>query len=350
MAYQEPKIKRGRFFAAIDLGSNACRVHVGKLTAKGFIVVKTNSKIVSLARMIENNNSELTKDIQKKAISVLSKQKQLVQSYNAEYFRCVATAACRLAVNGAGFVKKVNSDLGINLEIISPMEEARLALLGCAPLVKSFIKRVIIIDVGGGSTEVVYARRVTSSINEDKNYFQMVDYRSLSEGMLTLRDSYDTHIVNVFGEVVNKVSSNISNFIKKNKLRDIVESDDFHVLCCSGSSNILNQAQVIMGKPKIHIKGSCLLDVSDLDSFASKLKNKDNNSIFVPGLFIAGAAIMKGIVDALGARKVILTNKGVKDGLLQDIYNENFNYVITSEELYKTDNITSYTNKASKNQ
>ena len=346
MVDKEPKLKRGRFFAAIDLGSNACRLHVGKLTAKGFIVVKTSSKIVSLARLIKDNNGELTEEIQDKAIRVLSKQKQLVQYYNAEYVRCVATAACRLAVNGSEFVAKVNSALGINLEIISPMEEARLALLGCTSMIKHFVKRVIIIDVGGGSTEVAYAQLVNNAIDENQNYFQMVDYRSLQEGMLTLRDAYDTHIVNVFDEVVGKVSLTIANFIKKNNLKTMVERGECKVICCSGSSNILNQVQAIMNKPKIRVKNYYQLDVSDLEAFVTQLKLNEGNNVTVPGLFTAGSAIMKGIIDALGSRSVIITNKGVKDGLLQDIYNNNFNFVATPDDLYREDNITNYIKSA----
>ena len=141
-------------YAAIDLGTNSCRLVIATPTPTSFRIVETFSKITRLGEGIINNN-ELSRAAVKRTVGAL----KVCSGVLAEYApivksRYVATAACRRAVNCQQFLDLVKKETGLNIEIISSKEESRLAVVGCIPLLSRNIKRALVFDIGGGSTEI----------------------------------------------------------------------------------------------------------------------------------------------------------------------------------------------------
>jgi exopolyphosphatase/guanosine-5'-triphosphate,3'-diphosphate pyrophosphatase len=141
--------------AALDLGTNNCRLLVARPEGESFIVVDAFSRAVRLGEGVEHSN-QLGDAAQARAIKALRICASKIRQHRVTDARIIATEACRRAVNGAGFIRRVTREVGLQMEIISPEEEARLAVAGCAPLIDPEAEQLLVFDIGGGSTELIW--------------------------------------------------------------------------------------------------------------------------------------------------------------------------------------------------
>ncbi|MEM7422890.1 MAG: Ppx/GppA phosphatase family protein [Pseudomonadota bacterium] len=141
--------------AALDLGTNNCRLLVAKAAGGSFSVVDAFSRAVRLGEGVENSNA-LSEEAQARALKALRICAGKIWHHKVQDHRIVATEACRRAANGRDFVRRVNRETGLTLDIITPEEEARLAVAGCAPLIDTEAEHLIVFDIGGGSTELIW--------------------------------------------------------------------------------------------------------------------------------------------------------------------------------------------------
>ena len=154
-----------RNFAAIDLGTNSCRLVIATPTPAAFRIVETFSKITRLGEGIIKDN-ELSRPAVKRTVAALKVCAGVINEYAPIYrSRFVATAACRRAKNCADFVELVKRETGLNLEIISSKEESRLAVVGCIPLLSRNIKRTLGFYIGGGGAENFFGRGTKNGQN-----------------------------------------------------------------------------------------------------------------------------------------------------------------------------------------
>jgi exopolyphosphatase/guanosine-5'-triphosphate,3'-diphosphate pyrophosphatase len=144
-------------YAAIDLGTNNCRLLVAEPTADGFRVVDAFSRIVRLGEGM-SRDGHLTEDAMQRALAALKICADKLRRHRIIHQRAVATEACRSALNGDAFRARVQAETGIRLQVISQGEEAQLALVGCAPLLDPDIPNALVFDIGGGSTEIIWLR------------------------------------------------------------------------------------------------------------------------------------------------------------------------------------------------
>ena len=151
-----------RNYAAIDLGTNSCRLVIASPTPTSFHIIETFSRITRLGEGIIKEN-ELSREASRRTIKALKICSEIISEYAPIHrARFVATAACRRAKNCRDFLSEVKRQTGLNLEIISSQEESRLAVIGCLPLLKKSVKRALVFDIGGGSTEISLARLANS--------------------------------------------------------------------------------------------------------------------------------------------------------------------------------------------
>ena len=142
-------------YAALDLGTNSCRMLIAQPKGSQFHVVDSFSKSVQLGHGLESTG-KLSRASMNRTISAMRICSEKLKRHGVQHMRLVATEACRRALNGAHFVKQVRRETGLNLEIIKPEEEARLAVISCAPLVSVNTEQLLVVDIGGGSTELVW--------------------------------------------------------------------------------------------------------------------------------------------------------------------------------------------------
>jgi exopolyphosphatase / guanosine-5'-triphosphate,3'-diphosphate pyrophosphatase len=146
---------RGPAYAALDLGTNNCRLLIAEPAAYGFRVMDAFSRIVRLGEGLGFSN-RLSEAAIERTIEALRICKAKMANRNAVRARLVATEACRLAENGPGFVARVQEELGLELEVVDRRTEAYLAVTGCAALADPRAHSIVIFDIGGGSTEIAW--------------------------------------------------------------------------------------------------------------------------------------------------------------------------------------------------
>ena len=144
----EPKV-----FAALDLGTNNCRLLIATQRGEGFRIVDSYSRIVRLGEGL-GQTGRLAEGAMDRALAALEVCAGKIRRRGAARVRAVATQACRSAANGPEFIARAAERTGLRLAVISPREEARLSVAGCLDLLDHAAQAALVIDVGGGSTEL----------------------------------------------------------------------------------------------------------------------------------------------------------------------------------------------------
>lgn len=197
-------------YAALDLGTNSCRMLIAQPKGSQFHVIDSFSKSVQLGHGLEKTG-RLSRSSMGRTVSALHVCRQKIERHKVVRMRLVATEACRRARNARDFIRHVKRETGLNLEIIQPEEEARLAVISCAPLVSTKTEQLLVVDIGGGSTELVWIdlskvaprerpraiMRLHAGFHPPDSPFpsaKVVDWISVPLGVATLRDQFsDVH-------------------------------------------------------------------------------------------------------------------------------------------------------------
>ena len=145
--------KGRRVYGALDLGTNNCRLLIARPTRGGFYVIDAFSRIVRLGEGLLETGRIAQHSIDR-AIDALGICAEKLRRRDVWITRNVATEACRRAENGPEFIERVFEETGIALDVITPAEEAQLAVLGCQALFRKEYEHAVVFDIGGGSTEI----------------------------------------------------------------------------------------------------------------------------------------------------------------------------------------------------
>jgi exopolyphosphatase/guanosine-5'-triphosphate,3'-diphosphate pyrophosphatase len=193
---------QGQLYAALDLGTNSCRMLIAQPRGSQFEVIDSFSKTVQLGTGLEASG-RLSRSSMNRTIQALRICQQKIEKHQVTRMRLVATEACRRAKNAKDFIRQVKREVGLQLEIIPPQEEARLAVISCAPLVAVATEQLLVVDIGGGSTELVWidlskvppkgrARAIMqmqAGFKSDSGAI-VVDWISVPLGVATLKDQF----------------------------------------------------------------------------------------------------------------------------------------------------------------
>ncbi|WP_172295709.1 Ppx/GppA phosphatase family protein [Pseudoruegeria sp. HB172150] len=193
-------------YAALDLGTNSCRMLIAQPKGNQFHVVDSFSKSVQLGAGLERSG-RLGRASMARTVQALRICKRKLMKHEVRRMRLVATEACRRATNAGEFMQYIRQETGLTLEIIEPEEEARLAVVSCAPLVSTKTDQLLVVDIGGGSTELVWIdltsvrqidrpkaiMRLHTGFKPTDSPFphaKVVDWISVPLGVATLRDQF----------------------------------------------------------------------------------------------------------------------------------------------------------------
>lgn len=199
------KPRPGQLYAALDLGTNSCRMLIAEPKGSQFHVVDSFSKTVQLGIGLEASG-RLSRASMGRTIQALRICQKKIEKHGVVRMRLVATEACRRARNARDFIRQVRRETGMALEVIAPEEEARLAVISCAPLVSKRTEQLLVVDIGGGSTELVWIdlsavppeerpraiMRLHAGFQpqDDKPAARVVDWISVPLGVATLKDQF----------------------------------------------------------------------------------------------------------------------------------------------------------------
>src|SRR3954463_14259727 len=173
-------------YAALDLGTNNCRLLIACPAGDGFRVVDSFSRIIRLGEGVSATGSISDAAIDR-AIAALSICSDKIRYRKARRLRLIATEACRAAENAEHFRDRVGNETGIKLEVIDRETEAALAVIGCSPLLDPKGRGAILFDIGGGSTELV---RIEGDPNEQDAAPRIKAWMSIPLGVVTLAEHF----------------------------------------------------------------------------------------------------------------------------------------------------------------
>ncbi|QDG92295.1 Ppx/GppA family phosphatase [Rhizobium sp. NIBRBAC000502774] len=313
-------------YAALDLGTNNCRLLIAQPTRPGqFRVVDAFSRIVRLGEGLVSTG-RLSDDAMDRAVEALKVCSSKLAGRPIRRMRLIATEACRAATNGEEFLERVTRETGLKLEIISRETEARLAVSGCASLVGREARSVVLFDIGGGSSEIAVIKVGENRSNRLANH--ITHWTSLPVGVVTLSERHGGRDVtpDVFAAMVREVEGLLDAF-QCPPLAPLAHHEDFHLIGTSGTVTTL--AGVHLDLPRYDRRKVDGLWLSDTEVTAMQDKllawdfaGRAANACIGPDradLVLAGCAILEAIRRRWPARRMRVADRGLREGLLTDM-------------------------------
>lgn len=325
-----PKSGAPPVIAAIDLGTNSCRLLVARIEGQSFRVIDSFSRVVRLGEGIQASNF-LTDDAIERTIEALKVCKKKIIQNHVKVVRAVTTEACRRAENSDILIQRAQNETGINLEVITTEEEAQLALAGCSGILNTRIPYALAFDIGGGSTEVMWLR-----INEPRRLhrkrlpvLEVLDYISLPFGVVTLSDYYKSKAQpnNVYHEIRDEISSRLVEFSHKNDIYNRLEKRRIQMVGTSGTVTTLAAINMGLERYDRRLIDGVFLNVCDIRNICKSIFDMSVEErslhpcigISRSDLVIMGTAILEGICDTWPVQKLRVADRGVREGILMEL-------------------------------
>lgn len=311
----------GAAYAALDLGTNNCRLLIASPSPAGFRVLDSFSRIVRLGEGL-GNSGQLSAASMERALSALGACADKLSRRPLRGFDAVATEACRQALNGADFIARVEAETGIRLRIISGREEAELAMESCAPLLGSGDRRALLFDIGGGSTEIAWIRAAA----KPGDVPELIGYISLPIGVVTLAERCGAACFTEAGffAVVDEVAAHLQAFDRLHCIGQEIRAGGVRLMGTSGTVTTL--AGVVMALPRYRRP---LVDGSTLDCEAADAALGD---LFAMGraalaahpcvgpdrvdFVLPGCAIYAAIRRIWPTKTLRVADRGLREGIL----------------------------------
>jgi exopolyphosphatase / guanosine-5'-triphosphate,3'-diphosphate pyrophosphatase len=308
--------------AALDLGTNNCRLLVARALGDGFQVVDSFSRIVRLGEGVAGSGW-LSERAIARTIAALRVCARIIDRHDVGRMRCVATEACRRARNGVEFLARVKRVTGLDFEILPHEEEARLALLGCLPLIDPDAEHVLLVDIGGGSTELLWLDRSQSG-----GAAVLRCTSSLPVGVVALAEAFPAEPdAAVFEAMVRRVQSLLVPIEVSHGMRLRLEGTRSQTIGTSGTVTTL--AAVSLGLARYdrrQIDGQ-ILDAEAIAAVSARLRGMTNaeraaHPCIGPGradLVVAGCAILEAIQRSWPTDQLRVADRGLREGILQGL-------------------------------
>ncbi|TCS62968.1 Ppx/GppA phosphatase family protein [Varunaivibrio sulfuroxidans] len=314
-----PRGEGGRTYAAIDLGTNNCRMLIAKAKGGGFTVVDSFSRIVRLGEGV-SASGRLAPDAIARTIDALKVCAGKISTWKVRRLRNVATEACRRAENAADFYDQVEARTGLKLETISAQEEAGLTLAGCRPLFASTARHALVFDIGGGSTEIAW---VALDPGEAPRTIEVI---SLPYGVVTAAEEF-RHMPApeaAFDAIVARIDSQLDAFERRHRIARVIDDDTFQMLGTSGTVTTLGGIHLGLRRydrkkvDGLSLPLEAIVDISGriLAMSAAERANHPCIGRQRGDLMIPGCAILGAISRRWPAPKLSIADRGIREGLL----------------------------------
>ena len=313
-------------YAAIDLGTNNCRLLIARPNGRHFRVIDAFSRIVRLGEGLASRGL-LSEEAMSRAVEALKVCAYKISRRGVTHARSVATEACRRAANCTEFLGRVRSETGLDIEIISSAEEALLAFNGCAPLLSARRPRALVFDIGGGSTELGWLRLRSNRPP------QIIDTLSIPVGVVNLTETYGSSRIapEIYDSMVADVTGRLRAFAGRNGIDRRVSAGAVQMLGTSGTVTTL--AGVHLGLPRYNrsIVDGSYLDFTAISGLSRKLAamtcdERSAHPCIGPDradLVVAGCAILEAICSLWPVGSLRVADRGVREGILAGLIQAN---------------------------
>ncbi len=316
-------------FAAIDLGTNNCRLLIARPSGENFVVIDAFSRVVRLGEGLAQTG-KLSQEAMDRALGALQICADKLRRRNVHLARSVATEACRRATNGPDFIARVHQETGIVLDIISAKEEARLAVLGCHLLLEQGDGPAMIFDIGGGSTELVLVENVAGQVP------RIHDWQSVPWGVVSLTEICGTEPQDDVGralryaEMRDLVRDSLAPFTMRvwDRLRiDRDQTARLRLLGTSGTVTTLASLHLELPHYDRRAVDGLIVPTAAMRAITTRLSGMDQDQRRAQpcigrersDLVVAGCAILDTIFDLWPADRLGIADRGIREGILRSL-------------------------------
>lgn len=317
---------QGPVLAALDLGTNNCRLLIAVPDKSGFRVIDAFSRIVRLGQGLQKHQ-RLTEDAMDRTLQALKVCARKMEKRNVTLSRVVATEACRRARNCDDFLERVAAETDLDIEIITTDEEAELALAGCVPLFDPEIPNAIVFDIGGGSTELVWHRKGEEP--HKRRGKGALDAISLPFGVVTLAERYggDRFDRDTYRRMIDESRLALDTFEARFDIGAAIRSGSVQMVGTSGTVTTLAGLQMKLRRYDRGRVDGTYLDFSEMEEIANELASvgyKERAAMPCIGsdradLVVAGCAILQGICERWPVGRLRVADRGLREGILFDL-------------------------------
>lgn len=312
--------------AALDLGTNNCRLLIARQGNGSYQVIDAFSRIVRLGEGV-SQSGRLSEDAMDRTIEALKICAAKMERRGVTLARAVATEACRRAENCGGFVGRAQDEAGINLDIITSGEEAALAFKGCTPLLDRELPYAIIFDIGGGSTELGWLRLGAQRPPE------IIAWHSMPYGVVSLTEEFGAEAaegelpLTFYNRMVEKVAYELDPFRRAIGAGRHISDGNVQMLGTSGTVTTLSGIQLGLPRYERNLVDGSHLRFSDVERISHDLAVRDcKGRATLPcigleraDLVLSGCAILSAICRLWPVGRLRVADRGVREGILMSL-------------------------------
>ena len=325
-------------YAALDLGTNNCRLLVARPSRRGFQVIDAFSRIIRLGEGVSQTGvlSNLAMDRTLEALRICSDK--MIRRGVARS-QLIATEACRVAKNAPAFIDRVRRETGLNIEIITRETEAKLAVAGCASLIDRSCDYALVFDIGGGSSELIWLdlRRLRMSKRQTltdriRVHAAIVGWTSLPVGVVTLAERFGGRNVDAaaFEQMVGHVLARLEAFESRHRISRSVGQGRAHLLGTSGTVTTLAGINLGLQSYSRSKVDGCWLNAEEVREVSNRLlamsyEDRSLQPCIGPDradLVLGGCAILEAILRLWPCERLRVADRGLREGILASLMAE----------------------------
>ncbi|CAA7620391.1 Exopolyphosphatase [Candidatus Terasakiella magnetica] len=318
MSVATSSLRNDAVYAALDLGTNNCRMLVARPTARAFRVIDAFSRVTRLGEGL-GASGVLSEPAMARTLDALEACVEKLERNRVGRARLVATEACRRAANGPEFTERITERTGLTPEIISPHEEAGLALAGCASLLKPHVPWALVFDIGGGSTELLWVRNSAAGQS-------VVGIQSIPTGVVTLAEQWANELGSQAGYrlVVDQIRRAFAPFESLHTIASQMTGGLVQMLGTSGTVTTLGALHLGLDRYDRSRVDGLELDFHDIAAVTGKLTAMTVAERAAhpcigqerADLVVAGCAILEAVCRLWPLGKLRVADRGVREGVL----------------------------------
>ena len=327
-----PRRSRGPVYAALDLGTNNCRLLIARPYEKSFRVLDGFTRIVRLGEGL-SATGRLSDAAMDRTIEALRQCRNKLREHEPARMRLIATEACRSASNGEAFIARVRSELGMELEIVDRQTEASLAVTGCADLIEEQSEGALMFDIGGGSSELAWLDfRGGRPRRQGRMAASIRSWQSLPVGVVSIAERFGGVEVTAdsFEAMVAYVAGHLREFKGRGKLKQMIADHPVHLIGTSGTVTTLAGLHLGLERYERQKVDGLWMTRGEVDATMKALLampfdrrvghpciGRDRADLVLPG-----CAIFEAIRREWPTERVRVADRGLREGILISLMDE----------------------------
>ena len=325
-------------YAALDLGTNNCRLLVAKPSRRGFVVIDAFSRIIRLGEGVQGSG-KLSKDAMDRTINALRVCADKMRRRGVTRSRLIATEACRIAVNSAEFMDRVHDEAGLKLEVVGRETEAKLAVSGCASLLDRNCDWALVFDIGGGSSELIWldlkrlGEQSRRSVHDRAGVQNCISaWTSLPIGVVTLAERHGGRDVteDSYEAMVEDVMVALRGFESQHRFGERIAEGSAHFLGTSGTVTTISGIHLKLPFYERSRVDGCWLSERNVRNVSGDLLAMSyEERVAQPcigqeraDLVLAGCAILEALLRTWPTQRLRVADRGLREGILTTLMAE----------------------------